>query len=142
MFCKEDDGQTRSEEARLIFTDWMEREVSLFVRRSFPLSGANGAAVLHIVGGSANHPSRRPFCVDIGGICGSGFRLANFWCKCASTRAHKAGFRRGVVPQFSATPSLAAAVLPVALQAAAVCVWTGWRGARVLYDRRLGGDGH
>jgi hypothetical protein len=137
--CEEDDGQTRSEEARLIFTDWMEREVSLFARRSFPLSGANGAAVLHIVGGAQTiHPE------DLFVWTSEGYAAAGFDWQISGVNARPpertSRFPAGVVPQFSATPSLAAAVLPVALQAAAVCL--DWL-ARCpgVDDRRLGVTG-
>ncbi|MCC5840788.1 MAG: dienelactone hydrolase family protein [Opitutales bacterium] len=118
---EESEPDTRSEEARLLFSDWMGREVSLFVRRSFPLCGANGAAVLHIVGGAQTiHPG------DLAVWTREGYAAASFDWQIAEVGGRlperTSCFPAEVVPQFAATPSLGAAILPVALQAAAVCL--------------------
>ena len=112
---------TRSEEARLVFSDWMGRPVSLYARRSYPLREANGAAVLHIVGGAQTILPG-----DLSVWTDEGYAAAGFDWQISGVGGRPpertSRFPDGAVAQFSPTPSLAAAVLPVAAQAAAVCL--------------------
>lgn len=110
-----------SEEARLHFKDWLGRAVSLFARRSYPLRGGNGAAILHIVGGAQTvHPG------DLAVWTQDGYAAANFDWQIEGvyqrTPERTSRFPEEVVAQFKPTPTLRAAVLPVAAQAAGVCL--------------------
>lgn len=111
----------RSEEVRLVFPDWMGRAVSLYARRSYPLRDANGAAVLHIVGGAQTILPG-----DLSVWTDEGYAAAGFDWQISGVGGRPpermSRFPREVVAQFSATPTLAAAMLPVAVQAAAVCL--------------------
>jgi hypothetical protein len=112
---------TETSEARLVFRDWFNREVTIFARRSHPRQAPNGAAVLHLVGGAQTiHPG------DLALWTSQGYAAASFdWqlTGISSRRPERTStFPAELVPQFSPTPTLRAAVLPVALQAAAVCL--------------------
>jgi hypothetical protein len=113
------DADLETIEARLVFRDWLDREVSVFARRSHPRRARNGAAILHIVGGAQTiHPG------DLAVWISQGYAVASFDWQLAEVGGRaperRSRFPAGLVPQHAATPSLDAAVLPVALQAASV----------------------
>ena len=108
-------------EAHLVFRDWFDREVSVFARRSHPRHAPNGAAILHIVGGAQTiHPG------DLEVWTAQGYAAASFDWQLAGVGnrppERTTRFPAELVPQSSPTPSFRAALLPVALQAAAVCL--------------------
>lgn len=118
---------TRDEQetAWLHFNDWLDRPVAVFAVRRRPLTGANAAAVLHCVGGAQTvHPQ------DLAVWNDAGFAAATFDWQVTGVGGRPpertTRYPSALVAQFHPTPALAAAVLPVALQAAAVCLdWLG-----------------
>jgi dienelactone hydrolase len=116
-----DDETVFITEARLLFRDWLDREVSIFARRSLRETGSNGGAVLHIVGGAQTiHPG------DLAVWNSLGYAAASFdWqLKGVGNRPPErtSVFPDGVVSQAARTNSFSAAMIPVAIQAAAVCL--------------------
>jgi hypothetical protein len=127
------------EEARLNFNDWMGRPVALFAQRSYPNHAPNGAAVLHIVGGAQTINT-----ADLKLWTDQGYAAASFDWQITGVTGRPpertTRFPSGLVPQFLTTDRLAAAVLPVAAQAAAVCLdWLSK--CPEVQDSRLGVTG-
>lgn len=127
------------ETAYLHFNDWLDRPVAVFAMRRRPLSGDAHAGVLHCVGGAQTvHPRDLAFWNE------AGFAAASFDWQIAGVSGRpperSTRFPAEAVAQFHPTPRLEAAVLPIALQAAAVCL--DWLAHTPGIDpRRLGVSG-
>lgn len=102
------------ETARLHFSDDLGRPVDVFCQRQYPLQNANGAAILHCVGGGQ---TVNPADLDFWNV--DGYAAASFdWqigAGMSGSSEMTTRFPAGVVAQHEATETLENAVMPIAI---------------------------